>query len=174
MNKTELQDLMDQFVDALPDDRDIEWFSTDRSVGTTVLNAFLWWLHPELRPKDLPPWSLWPLREDDEVVEPPSFAWLAGHTTVGEYQEGKRQQNMQRNFQRLYGKEPTVAPGTDPIFIRMYEWRCDDHLHVQVTGRPELIVEGDQSWFTLAVTIGGYNWVVVYNENTLQWESADT
>ena len=58
--KEELQEKIQQFIDTLPSDEDFEWYTTDRSVGITVLNAFLWWLYPDLKPKDHPSRSWWP------------------------------------------------------------------------------------------------------------------
>jgi len=47
-----LQEKITEFLETLGDDEDVEWYTTDKEIGKIVLKAFLWWLHPELRPKD--------------------------------------------------------------------------------------------------------------------------
>ena len=65
MTQEELQEKIDQFLATLPVDQDHEWFATDRRVGLTVLRAFLWWVYPELKPKDLSSWDKWPLDSEE-------------------------------------------------------------------------------------------------------------
>jgi hypothetical protein len=60
VTQEELQKKIDQYLATLPVDKDHEWYTTHRSVGLTVLRAFLWWLYPELKPKDLSSWDEWP------------------------------------------------------------------------------------------------------------------
>lgn len=65
MTQEELQEKIQQFIDTLPSDKDHEWFTTDRNIGITILNAFLRWLYPNLKPEEYPSWSRWPLRDGE-------------------------------------------------------------------------------------------------------------
>lgn len=58
--KSELQEKINQYLATLPEGDGEDWYASYKEFGTTVLNAFLWWLYPELKPKDLPSWQEWP------------------------------------------------------------------------------------------------------------------
>lgn len=60
MTQEELQEKIKQFLASLPDDDGIEWYDDYRGFGETILNAFLWWLYPELKPEGLLPWQEFP------------------------------------------------------------------------------------------------------------------
>lgn len=67
------------------------------------------------------------------------------------------------------------------VKIQMYDWRRglfpnrdeDVIVTAQLTGRPVLVVDGDQSWFEVDVLVGGEPHYAQYNEELLRWESGD-
>ena len=54
----------------------------------------------------------------------------------------------------------------------MYDWRTGEFVPVEVEpASAVLIVDGDQSWFEIDVTVAGVDHYAVYNEVELHWES---
>ena len=61
MNYSELKEKVDQFVETLPTKRVGTQHLTDREIGKAILLGFLWWLYPQMKPKDLPSYEKVPL-----------------------------------------------------------------------------------------------------------------
>ena len=59
------------------------------------------------------------------------------------------------------------------IEIHVYEWRVGEYWFGYATGKPALVVDGDQSWFEVGTLINGVNHYAQYNETELHWESGE-
>lgn len=56
--------------------------------------------------------------------------------------------------------------------IKVFEWRSSEHVYVEVTEEPILIVDGNQSWFEVDTRFeNGDEYYAVYDEVNLRWET---